>query len=248
MMLRAILFDLDDTLLGNDMNTFLPHYFDLCGQFAARHMPPEAFMQKLIMASRAMVQNVDPTVTNEEAFWTNFDELLDQDASIIAAEFDSFYLNEFEQLSAITDPTPIAAELIDWCFQYDLQIVIATNPMFPRRAVEARLSWAGIPVTNYEYALVTTMENMHATKPHTEYYNEILDRIGCRPHEALMVGDDCKNDIIPAIALGLFTYWIQLPGTELPPDLAPTAQGSLAELRDRIEQGWLDELGTAVPG
>ena len=53
--------------------------------------------------------------------------------------------------------------------------------MFPHQAVEARLAWAGVPVTEYPYTLVTSYENMHAAKPHQAYYQEILAKIGCRP-------------------------------------------------------------------
>ena len=83
------------------------------------------------------------------------------------------------------------------------------------------------------------MENMHATKPHEEYYCEILDEVDSQPFETLMVGDDITRDIEPASNLGLYTYWIQLPDSELPQGVTPTAQGTLAELAHRLSHGWL---------
>ncbi|MFL7838451.1 MAG: HAD family hydrolase [Candidatus Promineifilaceae bacterium] len=241
-MIKAILFDLDDTLLGNNMDDFLPPYFTMCGEFGRRYLPPEKFTRSLILASRAMVEDVNPAVTNNEAFWTRFSELTGLDSHQVETEIDSFYRNEFEQLREVTEQTPVANQVMNWCFAQDLKIVIATNPMFPRRAVEARLYWAGVPVTHYPYSLVTTIENMHATKPHQVYYREILEKIDCRPDQALMAGDDIVNDIEPAQKLGLFTYWIELPGAELPDDLKPTAQGSLANLAQRLNGGWLETL------
>ena len=240
-MIKAILFDLDNTLLGNDMDIFLPHYFAWCGPFAQRYMPEEEFIRAMLLSSRTMVENTDPAVTNNEVFWERFSVLSGLDRQI-EADFDSFYRDEFGQLQDITEYTPIAAQIMDTCMQRGLQIVIATNPMFPRRAIEARLSWAGVPVTKYPYDLVTTIENMHATKPHEVYYREILQEINCVPSEALMVGDDWDRDIEPAINLGLFTYWIQISQAERPQGILPTAQGTLEELAQRLNEGWLQPL------
>lgn len=241
-MIKTILFDLDDTLLGNDMDVFLPPYFALCGEFGRQYLPGDEFIHALLRASRSMVEDVDPQVTNNEVFWAHFSRMTGLNYDLVAADFDNFYRDEFEQLQGFTRHTPLAAQIMDWCFDRDLKIVIATNPMFPQRAVESRLSWAGIPVSYYPYALVTTIENMHATKPHTAYYNEILEEVGCLPNEALMVGDNIINDIEPAAELGLFTYWIELPGVELPQEVTPTAQGSLEDLVQRLNEGWLSTL------
>lgn len=241
-MIKTLLFDLDDTLLGNDMDIFLPHYFSLAGHFARQHLPEDQFMQTLLLASRTMIENTDPDVTNNDVFWQRFVELTGLDRDIVEADFDYFYRHEFEQLQEVTEYTPIAAQIMDNCFRQGLQVVIATNPMFPRRAIEARLAWAGIPVGQYPYALVTAMENMHATKPHEVYYEEILREVDGRPHESLMIGDDGRRDIEPASNLGLHTYWIQLPDSELPQGIVPTAQGSLEALAHLFDDGWLSTL------
>ena len=36
-----------------------------------------------------------------------------------------------------------------------------------------------------------------------------LERGGCKPEEAVMIGDRVDNDIIPAKALGMRTVWIK---------------------------------------
>ena len=97
-------------------------------------------------------------------------------------------------------------------------------------------------VVDGPYTLVTTIENMHATKPNQAYYQEILEMIDCQPDQALMVGDDCRNDVEPAAGFGLFTYWIELPGAALPAGLKPTGQGSLEDLALRLSNGWLKGL------
>lgn len=245
-MIKTILFDLDDTLLGNDMDSFLPQYFALLDKFAARQLGEVNLIPAILKASEIMTQNTDPSLTNNEVFWQEFNSILGHDAIEDAAIFDEFYRGEFNQLQGATQTIPVAADLLRACFSKGYEIVIATNPMFPRTAVEARLNWAGVPETDFSYKLVTTIENMHATKPHQAYYREILAEIDCSPTEALMVGDDWQRDIVPAAGVGLSTYWIQLPGAMLPDAALPSAYGSLDGLLARLEAGWLHELPVSV--
>lgn len=238
-MIEAILFDLDDTLLGNNIAQFMSHYFSLLGAYAQQFMDRDHFLQGLMRGSRAMLQDVNPTVSNRDVFWQVFKESTGSDPDELEGFFDHFYRNQFVQLKTITQLKPEAAELVRYCFQQDLKVVVATNPMFPRVAVEARLAWAGVPATDFDYDLVTTYQNMHATKPHQAYYREILEKIDCSPENALMVGDDWERDVEPAAALGLYTYWIQLDGREPPDASLTTAYGTLMALYDRLQAGWL---------
>jgi len=127
-----------------------------------------------------------------------------------------------------------------------LSVVVATNPLFPQRAIEHRLEWAGLPVSQYDFALVTTYENMHAAKPQPAYYREILATVGVRPEQALMVGDDWKNDIAPAAAAGLYTYWIAAEDAAPPDPSILHGQGTLDALAERVANGWLEQLGTST--
>jgi FMN phosphatase YigB (HAD superfamily) len=238
-MIKTILYDLDDTLLGNNMDVFLPPYFAMVDKFAAEQLGIEELLPHMMRASELMVRNTDPSLTNSEVFWQEIERLTGLNHVETAPLFDDFYRGQFNQLQGITETLPAAVEMMRTCFRNGYDIVIATNPMFPRAAVEARLKWAGIPQAYFPYKLVTTIENMHATKPHQAYYAEILAKVNCAPEEALMVGDDWQRDIEPAAGLGLFTYWIQLPGTTIPDETLPAAYGSLEGLLARIESGWL---------
>jgi FMN phosphatase YigB (HAD superfamily) len=245
-MLKTILFDLDNTLLGNDMQDFIPRYFALLGEYAEKYLPRNLFLQHLMQATDGMVRNTDPQRSNHEVFWAEFARLSGLQGEELVEDFDQFYLNEFGQLRDVTVPQAAALPLIERARDQGLEIVVATNPMFPRRAVEARLAWAGLPVEEQAFTLVTTIENMHATKPHEAYYEEILAQIGRSPQESLMVGDDWGRDIVPAANVGLWTYWIQLPGVELPAGpLQPTAYGTLDDLLALARSGWFKKLGSA---
>lgn len=241
-MLKAVLFDLDDTLLGNHMDTFIPHYFGLLGQYAEKYMSRDAFLQVLLTATQTMVADTDLSMTNRDVFWQSFHRQTGLDAAEMELYFNEFYRTHFLELERVVTRRKTAVSLINLCQKKGYKVVIATNPMFPAAAVEARLTWAGLPLTEFDFDLVTTYENMHATKPNTAYYEEILDKIGVAAAAALMVGDDWENDIEPAASVGCFTYWLPPDNETAPLDAQlVTKYGSLPELYALLSAGWLAE-------
>jgi HAD superfamily hydrolase (TIGR01549 family) len=229
-MLEAVLFDLDDTLLGNSMETFLPAYFQALTRYLNHLVPPERLIAHLMRATEAMDANHDRHITNEEAFAAVFYPALKPDRLTLERAFRRFYAEEFPKLQRLTKRRREARSLIEWAVERDLQVAVATNPLFPRVAVEQRLAWADVSVDDFSYGLVTTYENMHATKSHPAYYREILSRLGRNPDECLMVGDSWKMDILPASAVGLHVYWITDEDERLESDLPLAGCGSLEEL------------------
>ncbi len=238
-MLKAILFDLDDTLLGNHVDTFVPRYFKLLGAYAAELLPAEQLIQALLTCTELTIQNVDGTRSNYDVFWEAFTARTGLNTAVAEPFFARFYEEVFPQLQVVTTVRSSARPLVQQCLNAGLKVVVATNPLFPRVAIEQRLAWAGVPPSEFDFALITTMENMHMTKPHRAYYAEIVRRIGCEPSQALMVGDSWNNDIAPAAALGIHTFWTP-PAEDLAPDPALlSGWGSLDDLRVRLQGGWL---------
>ncbi len=238
-MIRTILLDLDDTLLGNKMERFLPLYFAALGERMAHFIAPEDLVRKVLASSRVMMQNQDPTVTNQQAFDADFFPDLGHPESEVRPVIDAFYEEDFPALKQYTQPRPQAGLLVQTLFNQRYDVVIATNPMFPRRAIEHRLDWAG--VSDFPFSLVTTYENSHFCKPNPRYYQEILEVVGCRPQEGVMVGDDFESDIAPAMQVGLHTYWIT---DGIRDDVPPYSglQGTLADCLDWVQSGGLREL------
>lgn len=240
--IQAILFDLDDTLLGNDIDTFMRRYFALLSEYARPQVDEATFLPHLIQATQTAIRNTDPTRTNAEVFWAAFEGLTGGRRADLEPFFRRFYETDFARLQPSTVLRPAAAGLVRAAFDRGLHVVIATNPLFPLAAIEQRLAWAGVPVDTYDYALVTAYENMHAAKPQPAYYREILSVIGCEPGRALMVGDDWRNDIAPAAEVGLFTYWIAPVDAEPPDTRLLSGQGSLDALAELVGGGWLERL------
>jgi HAD superfamily hydrolase (TIGR01662 family) len=172
----------------------------------------DKFVKTLLASTRVMMHNQDPTVTNEQAFETDFFPRLGLAVSELRSTIAAFYEEDFAALEQYTAQRPQARPLIQFLLDQGYDVVIATNPMFPGRAIEHRLEWAG--VLDFPLKLVTTLENSHFCKPDPKYYGEVLDKVECRPHEAIMVGDDFGNDIEPASRVGLHTYWIVSDGVD----------------------------------
>jgi FMN phosphatase YigB (HAD superfamily) len=98
-----------------------------------------------------------------------------------------------------------ARELVAHLAGRGVRQVLATNPLWPRQTVLSRADWGGIDVAHFDY--ITAGENMTRSKPRTEYYRELLDKLGVQPHECLMIGNDARNDA-PASRLGIAVYLI----------------------------------------
>lgn len=247
-MIKAILLDLDDTLLYNDMRAFLPRYFGLLAEFArASGYAQYDMVQEMLICTRDVIANTDPRLTNRDVFWAAFQKRTELPQVETEALFNQFYAEQFRRLKPVTRPVPGAPELVRWSQAQGWRVVVATNPLFPTTAIEQRLAWAGLPVSEYSFDLVTTFDNMHATKPQPAYYVEILQHIDCAPDEALMVGDDWENDIVPASILNLHTYWIAPDAGTPPAPAVATGWGTLAQLYTALRQGWPQTNTDAQP-
>ncbi len=205
-MIRAILFDLDATLLDNDMRTFLPPYFRALCSRVGDLIPPDKLTRQLMESTQRMIQNTDPTRTNQEIFAADFFPKIGHSPEELTPLFADFYEHDFPLLRKYTRPRPEARQVVQECFDRGYDVVIATSPVFPLRAVQHRLEWAG--VADFPYALITTYENMHTCKPHPRYYLEIAERIGRAPAECIMVGNDPEADIVPAAQAGMRTFYV----------------------------------------
>jgi FMN phosphatase YigB (HAD superfamily) len=240
-MIKALLFDLDDTLLGNDMQVFIPAYF----QAVARHFPEldaDQLVRHLVAGTRAMRANVDPTLTLRQVFLENFPPAQAGRAEALWERFETFYRSDFAGLRALIQVRPEARPTLEWAQAAGYSLVIATAPLFPLTAIRERLRWAGVDRVRFE--LITHIENSRFAKPHPEYFAAILARLGLRPEQALMIGNDWADDLEPAAALGLPHYWIAEPGQPSPSDRAqPLGRGRLEDFL-----AWAQlHLGTLEP-
>ncbi len=239
--IKAVLLDLDDTLLINDMETFQAHYYRALLEKMRGVCPPGAFVEALNSGVRAMARNDGRQGTNAEVFAQEFYRRLERDPEEIEPILLGFYTNEFEELRQYTEPDPWARELVQLLQERGYQIAIATQPLFPRVAIEARLRWAGVGVDEFHYDLITSYEVMRACKPRSAYFEGVLQQLGRRAPEALMVGDSPEADM-PAGRMGLYTFWVDRGRLAEAPEVTSDARGTLADLYTLIASGAIDEL------
>ncbi len=228
-MISTLLLDLDGTLIGNDMGEFIPRYLDLLSEHNADLVAPEKFTPTLLSATMRMTQNDDPEVTLERAFAAHFYPALGVPEGELRDSIDDFYANRYPMLQSLTQKRPQARGLIEQALQRGLEVVIATNPLFPLTAIKQRLDWGDISADDFPYALITSYECFHFCKPNMAYYAEVLGRLGRRANEAVMVGNDPKNDLVPTRTLGLPVFHVDDHPVE------PYHGGSLDEVLSWLE-------------
>ncbi len=235
---RALLFDLDGTLLGLDIEKFVPAYIEALSEKFTGYIEKNDFARFLFEATNIMVRNRDPLKNNETVFYEEFCRLTEQPFDRIKPVVDSFYRDVFPKLSYWGEELPYARAVVEKAKHKHLTLVLATNPIFPAAAILQRLSWSGL--SKRDFSLVTTMENMHFCKPNPEYYQEISQQINCSPENCLMVGNDTLEDL-SASETGMDTFLVEDCLLDRGSNSAnPTYRGSLKELAtfiDKLEPG-----------
>lgn len=201
MEIKAVFFDLDGTLLPMDQEKFVKAYFGLLAKrLAPKGYEAEKLIKVLWAGVGAMVKN-DGSCTNEEAFWKVFAAAYGEDSIQDKPFVDEFYRNEFNQVQAVCGHNKAAKEVVELVKATGKIPVLATNPLFPHTATENRMRWAGLEPEMF--AGYTTYEQCHYCKPNPKYYQELLEKLGLKPEECIMVGNDFDEDIVPTEALGM---------------------------------------------
>jgi len=237
-MTLTLLLDLDGTLLDNNMDSFLEGYLGAFGKHVRKVIDPGTFVTELLSATRKMVSNHAPNQTLEQAFDSAFYPSIGKSKQDLQGIIDSFYREVFPTLKALTRPVPEAVSLVRAAFERGYLVCIATNPLFPLTAIQQRLDWAGLPVSEYPFLLVPSYETFHFAKPNPAYYTEFLGLIDQSAGPVVMVGNDPVSDITAANQAGLATFWLDDRVLVLPSGIQPLPRhASLDEFMP-----WLDSI------
>ena len=204
MAIKAVLFDLDGTLLPMDQNQFLKGYFGLLTEKMVKSgYDAKTFMKALLAGTDAMVAN-DGSMTNEALFWREFGKFYTPETLPPITLFDEFYEQDFPKTRAVCAYDARPRKIVDAVKEKGLLSVLATAPAFPAIATETRMGYVGLSPN--DFLLYTTYENSTYCKPSEGYYREVVKKIGCDPSECLMVGNDVTDDMVPASAVGMQVF------------------------------------------
>jgi len=231
---KAVLFDLDNTLILYEEQKFLQVYFaSLAGAFSDI-IPPDSLPERVLMSTIALSSN-DGTLSNADYFMNTF---LDPGSDRVAVwnRFLEFYHNEYRSLlPEVRIPEGIET-LLQKLRDRNIKIVLATNPIYPRAAYAHRLTWAGLTLGDFD--VITDIQNSHFVKPNAGYFTAIAESLSLPASSCLMVGNDPVYDVA-AKAVGMQTYLTEdareadyiLPGIPTSdPTFEPDHAGPLSDL------------------
>lgn len=202
---KALLFDLDGTLLPMDREEFVRAYLPGISAVAASLGDPRAIANCILQGSYAMVKSTEPGRTLEQVFWDAFEKLSGITRGASEEIFQSYYHSPaFDKVREVTPAEPLVPEIIAEAHRTGMRVILATSPLFPRIATEKRIAWAGLTPGDFEF--ITTYETFHASKPNREYYEELLAFAGLAAADCIMIGNDAREDLPAPRALGMETF------------------------------------------
>lgn len=213
--LKAVVFDMDDTLLSINLNAFIGMYAldetNLLAQAARKSTvslfaPVGSAMLELNNGSRAE----GDARTNRQFFADELQRrcgipLLEPAITDMLEFYEREVLPKKNDRLISARPREGAHEAVEAVLDRGLRIALLTNPSFSRACIECRMGWGRM--LDMPFELVTTWENSTRVKPSAGYYLEALGKLGLSPEETLMVGNDPKRDF-PSPDIGLRTAYV----------------------------------------
>lgn len=204
--IKAVLFDLDGTLLPMEQDYFIKKYFKGLAEYGESiGIDPNKLIEGTIAGTKTMITNRGDK-TNMEAFWETFFKYVGEVDETLPERVDGFYLGSFKNLREYTGENPLAVEMIKQAHNKSRKVVLATNPVFPMAAQLERISWLGLAESDFD--LITSYENSKFCKPNPEYYHEICRKIGVAPENCLMIGNDESDDMKGASMAGINCFLV----------------------------------------
>lgn len=199
--------DLDNTLLPlNTQEKFAEMWFrDVAKKFLEHGLNPSVALNAMNEGCRAMLFNQGEK-PNIEAFYDVACDISCYTREEIEPVIDDYYATTFDNVRELAGENPYAPEIARLMKEKARHAVIATMPLFPYEACKKRMSWVGVDAEMFD--LVTTCDLSSFSKPNPNYFIEILNRFGVRPNEALMIGNDVREDMEPCEFIGVSEFLV----------------------------------------
>ena len=224
-MLRAVVFDLDNTLYSYD--DAHAHAFRALTDHACRSfgLTPERFEALHGEASRALEERVgSPTaaIHNRLLRCQLILEALGRpvfDAPEMARVYWSTLLERAR-------PFPGAIETLEKLRGMGLKIGVGTNMVAGNQF--AKIEALGLaPCVDF----IVTSEEVGAEKPDARLFDWCARKAGCKAGQCLFVGDSLKGDVYGALGAGMSAIWLRGDRARVP---GVMSVASLEELPERI--------------
>lgn len=212
-MIKAVLFDLDDTLLDLNLTAFVGRYLHglsgLVGLIADR--PAVLLLPALAQAFLAAdAQERDDLLTNDQLFCKVFRDrtgipLDDPQIAPAIRAWEREVVPSYLDGIVAARPRRGMRAAVERAHELDLTCALASNPVFSLEVDLVRMRRAG--VNEKDFAGITTIHNSRRSKPSATYYLDFIASLGLCPEECLMVGNDARRDFSRP-GIGLRTLYV----------------------------------------
>lgn len=197
-MLKAVIFDLDDTLCNS--HEVFPPAIEKTFQKYLVHFPGKTVAEMVALERKAADQVFeDPTVPTPVALtllWIKLFELLGLKPDLKAII--EMRRMTWEEMYKTINLLPGADELLDYLVSKKIKVGVLTNGPFLEQA--EKLIILGID-KKVDYLVGTDLTMVD--KPDPKAFNYILNKLGVKASEAVMVGDYVQFDILGAKSVGM---------------------------------------------
>ncbi|NJL56303.1 HAD family hydrolase [bacterium] len=146
-MIKAVLLDLDNTLIHNPEQAFARALMDAVETFFHQQYHITGVAQALSAGVKAQQHMRPPRQTNEALMQAIIARQVPLSAAQIAEAFTAFYVEVYPRLRDCVQPIAIAPELVNHLIAQGYAVVIATNPLYPWKPYSSGCAGEGCPMT-----------------------------------------------------------------------------------------------------
>jgi putative hydrolase of the HAD superfamily len=195
-MIKAIFLDMDDTLIVNSVlyeraEVMFYGYLRHCGILEAEAKKVFAEAEKELFKIHGVSKKRMPA--SFEAVLKHFVPEADAEmVSTVRGFAEDIFTARVVVKPGVAEAVALLAE------RYDLYIVTAGD----RDVQEGRIA-SSVPFKD-SFSGVYIVD-----KKTRETYEDILQQLGLKPDEVIMMGDSLKSDVIPAVAAGMQAVWLE---------------------------------------
>lgn len=216
---KAVLFDLDDTLFDHLYST-RQGLLAVCQVYSCFQQRPieELFADYTRLLDELHLSVLDGSLSIDEARRERFRRFFllhgpDTTDLLKAVEHAALLHRETYQASrqVVAGVAPLLEALHD-----KVKIAVVTNNLLAEQLDKLR----HLKLERFIDEVVTS-EETGSIKPDAEIFRVALKRVGCRAEEAVMIGDAWKSDVLGATGAGIRAIWLNRTGKACPdPELA----------------------------
>lgn len=192
-MIKNVIFDLDGTLIKTNQDKFNENFFNLLKETFEKEGYDGSAMAMISLQSVGAMINNDGKKTNEEVFWSCFEEKTKLKKEKVYDLFNDLYYNKYDCMYDSVESIKEMREALESLKEKGYNLILATNPLFPKIAIEKRAKWGEIDCNVFSY--VTSFENSSYSKPNVNYYKEIIKNNDLKIDETIMFGNDLVEDL-----------------------------------------------------